>query len=80
MLGTAIGIAAWGLITGVAMGNRGLPLPLMVLLSLFMRLSTCLWMRVIESELDMRSLTSAIMGAGSPSISSSRRSRTDVSR
>ena len=34
MLGTAIGIAAWGLITGVAMGKSGLPLPLMVLMSL----------------------------------------------
>ena len=34
MLGTAIGIAAWGLITGVAMGNSGLPLPLMALMSL----------------------------------------------
>lgn len=34
MLGTAIGIAAWGLITGVAMGNSGMPLPLMVLMSL----------------------------------------------
>ena len=34
MVGTAIGIAAWGLITGVAMGKSGLPLPLMVLMSL----------------------------------------------
>ena len=34
MLGTAIGIAAWGLITGVAMGKSGLPLPLMALMSL----------------------------------------------
>jgi predicted branched-subunit amino acid permease len=34
MLGTAIGIAAWGLITGVAMGKSGLPMPLMVLMSL----------------------------------------------
>ena len=34
MLGTAIGIAAWGLITGVAMGKSGLPIPLMVLMSL----------------------------------------------
>jgi predicted branched-subunit amino acid permease len=33
-LGTAIGIAAWGLITGVAMGKSGLPLPLMLLMSL----------------------------------------------
>ena len=34
MLGTAIGIAAWGLITGVAMGKSGLPLPLMMFMSL----------------------------------------------
>lgn len=34
MLGTAIGIGAWGLITGVAMGKSGLPLPVMVLMSL----------------------------------------------
>jgi predicted branched-subunit amino acid permease len=34
MLGTALGIGAWGLITGVAMGNSGMPLPLMVLMSL----------------------------------------------
>ena len=34
MVGTAIGIGAWGLITGVAMGKSGLPLPLMVLMSL----------------------------------------------
>ena len=34
MAGTAIGIAAWGLITGVAMGKSGLPLPLMVFMSL----------------------------------------------
>ncbi len=34
MLGTAIGIAAWGLITGVAMGKSGLPLPLVALMSL----------------------------------------------
>ena len=34
MLGTAIGIAAWGLITGVAMGKSGLPLPLMAVMSL----------------------------------------------
>ena len=34
MLGTAIGIGAWGLITGVAMGNSGLPLAVMVLMSL----------------------------------------------
>lgn len=34
MLGTAVGIAAWGLITGVAMGKSGLPLPLMAFMSL----------------------------------------------
>ena len=34
MLGTAIGIAAWGLITGVAMGKSGMPLELMVFMSL----------------------------------------------
>jgi predicted branched-subunit amino acid permease len=34
MVGTAIGIAAWGLITGVAMGKSGLPTELMVLMSL----------------------------------------------
>ncbi len=34
MFGTAIGIGAWGLITGVAMGKSGLPLPLMALMSL----------------------------------------------
>jgi predicted branched-subunit amino acid permease len=34
MFPTATGIAAWGLITGVAMGNSGLPLALMVLMSL----------------------------------------------
>ena len=34
MLGTAIGIAAWGLITGVAMGKSGLPIVAMVLMSL----------------------------------------------
>ena len=34
MFGTGIGIAAWGLITGVAMGKSGLPLPLMALMSL----------------------------------------------
>jgi predicted branched-subunit amino acid permease len=34
MAGTAIGIAAWGLITGVAMGKSGMPLPLMLLMSL----------------------------------------------
>lgn len=34
MLGTAIGIAAWGLITGVAMGKSGMPTAVMVLMSL----------------------------------------------
>ena len=34
MLGTAIGIGAWGLITGVAMGNSGLPMAAMVMMSL----------------------------------------------
>ena len=34
MVGTAIGIAAWGLITGVAMGKSGLPMALMVFMSL----------------------------------------------
>ena len=34
MLPTAIGSGAWGLITGVAMGNSGLPMPLMILMSL----------------------------------------------
>jgi predicted branched-subunit amino acid permease len=34
MLGTAIGIGAWGLITGVAMGRSGLPLPLVAFMSL----------------------------------------------
>ena len=34
MVGTAIGIAAWGLITGVAMGKSGLPLALMAFMSL----------------------------------------------
>ncbi len=34
MLDTAIGIAAWALITGVAMGKCGLPLPVMLLMSL----------------------------------------------
>ena len=33
MLGTAIGIAAWGLITGVAMGKSGLPTGVMVFMS-----------------------------------------------
>jgi predicted branched-subunit amino acid permease len=34
MVGTALGIAAWGLVTGVAMAKSGLPLPLAVLMSL----------------------------------------------
>ncbi len=34
MLGTSIGIGAWGLISGVAMGKSGQPLALMVLMSL----------------------------------------------
>lgn len=34
MFGTAVGIAAWGLITGVAMGNSGLPAWVMALMSL----------------------------------------------
>jgi predicted branched-subunit amino acid permease len=34
MAGTAVGIAAWGLITGVAMANSGLAIPLVVLMSL----------------------------------------------
>ena len=34
MSGIAVGIAAWGLITGVAMVNSGLPAPLAVLMSL----------------------------------------------
>ena len=34
MFPTALGIAAWGLITGVAMGKSGLPLEVMVLMSL----------------------------------------------
>jgi predicted branched-subunit amino acid permease len=34
MAGTAVGIAAWGLVTGVAMGKSGLPLPLMAFMSL----------------------------------------------
>ena len=34
MFGTAIGIAAWGLITGVAMGKSGMPLALMAFMSL----------------------------------------------
>jgi predicted branched-subunit amino acid permease len=35
MAGTAVGIAAWGLITGVAMAKSGLPLPVLVAMSLF---------------------------------------------
>ena len=34
MAGTAVGIAAWGLITGVAMANSGIGIPLAVLMSL----------------------------------------------
>jgi predicted branched-subunit amino acid permease len=34
MTGTALGIAAWGLVTGVAMAKSGLPLSLCVLMSL----------------------------------------------
>jgi predicted branched-subunit amino acid permease len=34
MVGTALGIAAWALVTGVAMAKSGLPMPLMVLMSL----------------------------------------------
>ena len=34
MTGTALGIAAWALVTGVAMAKSGLPLPLAVLMSL----------------------------------------------
>ena len=34
MLGIALGIAAWGLITGVAMVKSGLPMPLALLMSL----------------------------------------------
>lgn len=34
MGGVALGIAAWGLVTGVAMAKSGLPLPLAVLMSL----------------------------------------------
>ncbi len=35
MAGTAVGIAAWGLITGVAMGKSGLPLIVLLAMSLF---------------------------------------------
>jgi predicted branched-subunit amino acid permease len=34
MTATALGIAAWGLLTGIAMAKSGLPLPLAVLMSL----------------------------------------------
>jgi predicted branched-subunit amino acid permease len=34
MIGVSLGIAAWGLVTGVAMAKSGLPLPLAVLMSL----------------------------------------------
>lgn len=34
MVGTALGIGAWGLLTGVAMAKSGMPLPLAVLMSL----------------------------------------------
>jgi predicted branched-subunit amino acid permease len=34
MTGTSLGIAAWGLLTGIAMTNSGLPLPLAILMSL----------------------------------------------
>jgi predicted branched-subunit amino acid permease len=34
MVGVSLGIAAWGLVTGVAMAKSGLPLPLAVLMSL----------------------------------------------
>ena len=34
MVGISLGIAAWGLVTGVAMAKSGLPLPLAVLMSL----------------------------------------------
>lgn len=34
MVGTALGIAAWGLLTGIAMAKSGLPMPLAVLMSL----------------------------------------------
>ena len=35
MLGTAVGIGAWGLITGVAMGKSGIPLVVVLAMSLF---------------------------------------------
>lgn len=34
MVGIALGIAAWGLVTGVAMAKSGLPLPLSILMTL----------------------------------------------
>jgi predicted branched-subunit amino acid permease len=34
MVGVSLGIAAWGLVTGVAMAKSGLPLPLSILMSL----------------------------------------------
>ena len=34
MVGVSMGIAAWGLVTGVAMAKSGLPLPLSILMSL----------------------------------------------
>ncbi len=34
MAGVSLGIAAWGLLTGVAMAKSGLPLPLALLMSL----------------------------------------------
>ena len=34
MVGVSMGIAAWGLVTGVAMAKSGLPLPLSLLMSL----------------------------------------------
>ena len=34
MVGTALGIGAWALVTGVAMAKSGVPMPLMVLMSL----------------------------------------------
>jgi predicted branched-subunit amino acid permease len=34
MIGVSLGIAAWGLVTGVAMAKSGLPLPMSILMSL----------------------------------------------
>ena len=34
MIGVSLGIAAWGLVTGVAMAKSGMPLPLSILMSL----------------------------------------------